>query len=318
MLNSVPLRQRRCHLYHIATCGRNGLLAIGGIWIGLVPAFALDSSNAGTSRNNQTKHFISAQQALQVGVGDLKTGDVEGSIAALAYAAVNGQPLALWKLGVLYASGDHVPRDDVKAYYYFNQLVEGYDEDHIDWSDVSAISDAFVDVGVYCLNGIPNTDVKPDPRRAYELFQYAGTTFRNPNAQFNLARMYILGAGGLSRDNLTAIRWLSLAAKQGHPPSEALLGHMLFMGEGVQHQRARGLMWLEFANDGASGPKDQWIRDAYQRDLQAAEGNDRRLAAAMREALTETRRKPIPAESTVWSFFGPSAALLTAPSSPAE
>ena len=32
--------------------------------------------------------------------------------------------------------------------------------------DLSAFSGAFVAVGVYCLNGIPNSDARPDPRRA--------------------------------------------------------------------------------------------------------------------------------------------------------
>ena len=89
-----------------------------------------------------------------------------------------------------------------KAYRNFNQLVEDYDEDQPEQQDVSAISDAFVAVGVYCLNGIPNSDVRPDPQRARELFQYAATTFADPNAQYNLAHMYMMGAGGPQRTTL--------------------------------------------------------------------------------------------------------------------
>ena len=107
---------------------------------------------------------------------------------------------------------------------------------------MSAIADAFVAVGVYCLSGIPNSDVGPDRRRAYELFQYAATTFANPNAQYNLAHMYMIGGSGLAKDSVAALRWLALAAKAGHPPSEALLGHMLFVGDAAPNQRARGLM----------------------------------------------------------------------------
>ena len=90
-------------------------------------------------------------------------------------------------------------RDDLKAYHYFNQLVEDYDEDQPDRRNLSAISNAFVAVGVYCLNGIPNSDVRPDPRRAHELFQYAATIFGDPNAQYNLAHMYMVGAGASPR-----------------------------------------------------------------------------------------------------------------------
>jgi TPR repeat protein len=318
MLKSAyPDLRVRCLYKAIATFRRNVLMALGTIAIGSAPALALDSSNTGVPRKMPTKQFTSGQQALRVGLEDLKTGDVQDSIAALTYAAVNGQPLALWKLGEIYATGDSVPRDELKAYHYFNQLVEDYDEDQPDRRDVSAIADAFVGVGVYCLDGIPNSDVKPDPQRAHELFQYAATTFRNPDAQFNLARMYILGAGGLTKDGLTAIRWLALAAKQGHAPSQALLGHMLFMGDGVLDQRPRGLMWLEFAK-GVAGPRDQWILDLYQRDLQVASDSDRRAAAAMREALTKITSATTPARSSVTSFFEPSAALLTASSPPPQ
>jgi uncharacterized protein len=319
MVKSAYLDLRvHCLYKRIATFRRNILMALGTIAIGSAPALALDSSNTGVPRKMPTKQFTNGQQAPRVGLDDLKTGNVQDSIAALTYAAVNGQPLALWKLGEIYATGDGVPRDDLKAYHYFNQLVEDYDEDQPDWRDVSAISDAFVDVGVYSLNGIPNSDVKPDPWRAHELFQYAATTFRNPDAQFNLARMYILGAGGVTKDGLTAIRWLALAAKQGHAPSQALLGHMLFMGDGVLAQRPRGLMWLEFAKGVASGPRDQWILDIYQRDLQVASDNDRRAAAALREALTKITSAPTLARSSVTSVFGPSAALLTDSSPPPQ
>ena len=116
-------------------------------------------------------------------------------------------------------------RDDVKAYHYFNQLVEDYDEDALDPRNRGAVSSAFVAVGVYSLTGIPNSDVRPDPERARELFQYAAATFGDPDAQYNLAHMYIVGAGGLAQDKLVAVRWLMLASHKGHRPSEALLGH---------------------------------------------------------------------------------------------
>jgi TPR repeat protein len=186
---------------------------------------------------------------------DLRAGKMEASVGALTYAAETGQVIARWKLGQMYAKGDGVPRDDVKAYHFFNEIVEGYDEDQPDLQNESAISDAFVAVGVYCLNGVPVSDVRADPQRAHELFQYAATTFADPNAQYNLAHMYMTGTGGLAKDNVAAVRWLAIAAKAGHPPSQALLGHILFVGNGVADQRARGLMWLELAKD--SGPESQ-------------------------------------------------------------
>ena len=131
------------------------------------------------------------------------------------------------------------------------------------------------------------------------MFQYAATIFGDPNAQYNLAHMYLVGAGGLAKDNVAAVRWLAVAAEKGHAPSQALLGHMLFTGDGVPHQRARGLMWLEIAKDAAPDPKDPWIRELYQRDFELASDDDRQAAAAMRDA----RLKGAPSAPSGRNFF---------------
>jgi uncharacterized protein len=279
------------------------LIVPGAMMIQLAPALALDNSDAGAGKTAPVTSFKSGQDALRVGEEDLRTGKLEASVIALTYASERGQVIARWKLGQMYAKGDGVPRDDVKAYHFFNQLVEGYDEDQPDLQNTSAISDAFVAVGVYCLNGILNSEVRADPRRAHELFQYAATTFADPNAQYNLAHMYMIGAGGLAKDPVAAVRWLALAAKAGHPPSQALLGHMLFVGNGVLDQRARGLMWLELANDGTN-PKGQWIRDLYQRDFRDASDTERLAAASMRDARAKGMSSPA-ARTSVTSFLQP-------------
>jgi uncharacterized protein len=94
----------------------------------------------------------------------------------------------------------------------------------------------------------------------------------------------MVGTGGLAKDNVAALRWLANAAAKGHVPSQALLGHMLFQGDGVARQRARGLMWLEFAKEASPGLGDAWIRDLYQHDLESASDGDRQTAAALYEA----------------------------------
>jgi TPR repeat protein len=266
--------------------------AFGMLTLSSASAFAFDSSTPDSPAKISPKSFASPEQALRAGIDDLKAGDAAASVAALSYAAEGGQPIARWKLGEMYADGIGVARDDVKAYHYFNQLVEDYDEDAPDQRNRAAISNAFVAVGVYSLTGIPNSQVHPDAERARELFQYAATTFGDPDAQYNLAHMYIVGAGGLAKDNITAVRWLVLAAEKGHRPSQALLGHMLFTGDGVSTQRGRGLMWLQIAKNGADGPKDEWIREVYQHDFVAANDEDRHVAAAMLDA--RSKGPPLP------------------------
>jgi uncharacterized protein len=257
-----------------------------------VPALAFDGSTSNGPTKISPKNFASAEQALRVGIDDLNAGNAASSVAALTYAAEGGQPIARWKLGEMYADGVGVAQDDLKAYHYFEQLVEEYDEDSPDQRNRGAISNAFVAVGLYSLNGIPNSDVHADPERARELFQYAATTFGNPDAQYNLAHMYIVGAGGLGKDKITAGRWLGLACEKGHRPSQVLLGHMLFIGDGVPQQKARGLMWLQIARNGAESPKEDWIRETYQNDYAAASDADRQTATAMLDA--RSKGPPLP------------------------
>ena len=289
---------------------------IGSMTLGLTPAFAFDGTVTSPTEKIP-KNFTDPQQALRAGVDDLKAGDAHASVAALTYAAEGGEAIARWKLGEMYADGKGVERDDVKAYHYFNQLVEDYDEDQPDRRNLSAISNAFVAVGVYCLNGIPNSDVRPDPQRAHELFQYAATTFGDPNAQYNLAHMYMVGGGGLARDKIAAICWLAVAAQKGHAPSEALLGHMLFIGEGAPQQRPRGLMWLEFANDAAADPKQAWIRELYQQDFELASTDERQAAAALHDARAKRAPPSAPVRDVLKAFLRPLAPLVGAAAAPA-
>jgi TPR repeat protein len=211
-----------------------------------------------------------------------RSGNFKSSIEAFEYAAANGNPLARWKLGKMYAEGDGVPHDDYKAFKYFSSIVQNYDEDDADRRDISVVSNAFVSVGVYSLNGIVNTDVKPDPERAFEMFQYAALTFGNADAQYNLARIYLDGADGIPKDTRQAVRWLALAAEKSHLQAEALLGHLLFNGfDGIANQRAKGLMWLMMARDIAVASKDSkdvWIVDLFDKDMSLASESDRQVA----------------------------------------
>ena len=51
------------------------------------------------------------------------------------------------------------------------------------------------------------------------------------------------------------------------------------VGQGMQRQRARGLMWLGLARDAIKDPqKDAWVRDLWEKDNAAANDADRQVA----------------------------------------
>ena len=252
-------------------------------------AFAFDGSGPASTAGKTLDIFKDPHQALEAALEDFRSGHGASSVEALKYAAAGGETLAQWKLGKMYADGDGVPRDDYKAYQYFQQIVDKYDEDNVNWREKSVVASAFVAVGVFELKGIPGSRLKADPDEAMRLFLYAATNFGDSNAQYNLARLYMDGAGGLAKDNRQAARWLNLAAEKGHVESQALLGHLLFVGDGIPVQRARGLMWLTLAREGANGKGQDWVAKLYDQDMKIANDSDRQIALVYLEEHLKRR-----------------------------
>jgi len=233
--------------------------------------------------------YSSAREALRDGVRDYNAGDKRGAAVALEYAAGQGHTLALWKLGRMYAEGDGVQHDDLKAFEYFSKLADQNADESPDSPNAPVVASAFVALGTYFLDGIGNTYVTPNPPRAVEMFHYAASYFSDSNAQYNLARLYMEGTG-VEKDARMAARWFNLAAEKGHHPSQALLGHLLINGQGVPRQRAKGLMWLTLARESADPVKEKWISELYDQAFTASGETDRKFAIVLLEQYMQSRR----------------------------
>lgn len=242
-------------------------------------AYALDLKRSTTT---DLPVYSSAREALRAGVRDYNSGDKVGAAQALQYAATQGHSLALWKLGRMYADGDGVPRDDLKAFEFFSKLADENAEENPNSPNASVVASAFVALGSYFLDGISGTYVKSNPHRAYDMFHYAASYFSDPNAQYNLARLYIDGSG-CTADPRQAARWLNLAAEKNHYPSQALLGHLLVNGIGVPKQRAKGLMWLALAHEAADPTRDKWIIELYEKAFSGAGAAEQQTALMQAE-----------------------------------
>ena len=237
----------------------------------------------------QPKGPLSASEAFRTGAHWLKEGDTHKAIVSLEYAAENGHPLAQWKLGRMYAEGDGVAHDDLKAFDYFRRIADSHADDNPDTPQARFVANAFVALGQYYLAGIPNSAVKRDPDRAREMFGYAASYFRDPDAQYYLARLYLKGTGA-PQDPRTAARWFGLSAQKGQCEAQAMLGAMLFEGDHVPRQAARGLMWLALAKDSARADQ-AWITKLYDSAMQQASEDERALAAVYLRHWLETRRE---------------------------
>jgi uncharacterized protein len=189
----------------------------------------------------------------------------------------------------MYADGDGVAQNDLRAFEYFSKIANQHAEDNPSAPQAGIVANAFVALGRYYLSGIPNSKVKSDPDRAREMFSYAASYFGNADAQYDLARLYFKSTGNSPESFRQGIRWLGLAAQKGQYQAQALLGQMLFNGEQMPPQRARGLMWLTLARDSA-GADEAWIKESYNRALAKASENDRAMALQMLELWVKGRR----------------------------
>ena len=230
----------------------------------------------------------SAIEAFRSGTAAIRAGDIKAGLSALEFAAANGHAVAQWKLGRMYAEGAGVKRNDARAFEYFRGIANAHAEDNPWTPQARFVANAFVALGSYYLDGIPNS-LKSDPERAREMFAYAASYFGDADAQYNLGRIYMEGAIG-QKDPKLAARWLGLAANKGQYQAQALLGDMLFKGDLVPRQSARGLMWLTLASD-AAGPHDSWIKDLHATAFKQATDEERSLALLYIERWIKGRRE---------------------------
>ena len=210
-------------------------------------------------------------------------------VATLVDAAEKGHSLAQWRLGRMYADGDGVQQDKLRAFEYFQRYADRHADDGPGLPQSRLVANAYVALGRYYLEGIPDSQIKPDPERAREMFTYAASYFADSDAQYQLGRLYFDGKG-IARDARQAVRWLSLAANKGQYEAQALLGHILFDGEYGPRQRPNGLMWLTLARDG-SGGKVPWISEYHDKAFKQATDIERARALTLLEGWVQGRKE---------------------------
>jgi uncharacterized protein len=256
-----------------AICGL-GLAILGG------PAFSFDGTTAPSTASLAPGDGLRSSGATAN--DDAKTKD----FTALQYAADQGHIAAQWKVGRMYAAGDGVPQDDQRAFAYFSQIANTHPDEPPGTAQAHIVANAFVALGHYYLTGIPNSSVRPDPTRAREMFAYAASYFGDADAQYQLGRLYL---DGTPSDPHQAARWFRLAATKGNCRAEAVLGDMLFQGQKVARQAARGLMWLTLGRD-CAGPDDNWVKPLYDSAFHRASEDERAMALVYLEDWLKGRR----------------------------
>lgn len=192
-------------------------------------------------------------------------------VSALEGAASTGEPIALWQLGIMYETGSGVEKDPAKAFQYFSRIANENAEALPNSLDADIVAQSFLKIGDYYLSGLPNAGIPENNVEGQRMIIYAATYFGDADAQYRLGMLY-LDPEAQELNPLLGARWLTLAARKGHPGAQARLGDMLVHGEGIEAQPVEGLMWLNIAYRAALGTSDEgWIRDLTDAAMAAAE-----------------------------------------------
>jgi len=266
---------------------------MGGTLIALVGAFGVGLSMApwpvlafdGTSTPSNAA--LAPNETVRSNVRAPELSAKTKELTALQYAADQGHLVAQWKVGRMYADGDGVPQNDLRAFDYFSQIANTYPDESPGSPRARFVAGAFVALGRYYLVGIPNSEIKPDAERAREMFSYAASFFGDAEAQYQLGRLYLDGA---PNDPHQAARWFHAAATKGDCRAEAVLGDMLFQGQRVARQAARGLMWLTLSKE-CAGPEDGWIKPLYDNAFRRATDDERTMALVYLEGWIKGHRE---------------------------
>ena len=109
----------------------------------------------------------------------------------------------------------------------------------------------------------------------------AAANYRNPNAQFEMGKMFLKGEGGVKASVKQAGRWFQLAAEKGHAGAQATLGNLLFQSGKI----VRGLTMMTAALERATPADQPWIRGMQEEAFALAGEADRRTAISLADDI---------------------------------
>ena len=139
-------------------------------------------------------------------------------------------------LGVSYANGLRVPKDDVEATRWFRMAAEQ--------------GNMFAQnaLGAHYAAGIGVSEDDAEAVQWWLLAAEQGLAL----AEFNLGLKHDSGEG-VPQDHAEAARWFRLAAEQGHLGAQEFLGAKYWIGMGVVQDYVQSHMWLHLAASRLTG-----------------------------------------------------------------
>ena len=149
-------------------------------------------------KNSNAKRFL----ALEYISGEHLEQDFEKGIALLTECADSGDVIACYRLGKIYLQGEIMPQNLDKAEKY---LLLAEDNEYTQ----------------YALAKLYLQEEKYDIQKAVNYFEKSAD--KNHWASYQLGRIYLFGAAGLTKDKEQAIEWFTKSANDGNEYAQAIL-----------------------------------------------------------------------------------------------
>ena len=152
-------------------------------------------------KNSNAKRFL----ALEYISGEHLEQDFEKGIALLTECADSGDVIASYRLGKIYLQGEIMPQNLDKAEKY---LLLATDTEYAQ----------------YALAKLYLQEEKYDIQKAVNYFENCAD--KNHWASYQLGRIYLFGAAGLTKDKEKAIEWFTKSTNDGNEYAQDLLENM--------------------------------------------------------------------------------------------
>ena len=149
-------------------------------------------------KNSNAKRFL----ALEYISGEHLEQDIEKGIALLTECADSGDVIACYRLGKIYLQGEIMPQNLDKAEKY---LLLAEDSEYTQ----------------YALAKLYLQEEKYDIQKAVNYFENCAV--KNHWASYQLGRIYLFGAAGLTKDKEQAVEWFTKSANDGNEYARDML-----------------------------------------------------------------------------------------------
>ncbi|HRD77461.1 MAG TPA: tetratricopeptide repeat protein [Hyphomicrobiaceae bacterium] len=209
----------------------------------------------------EARRFRSPQAALSYGVGAARGGNISEAIPALEEAAAAGLLEGQYFLAEIYADNRGNFTDHRKSFSLFQRIVEEHagSVEADEKPESTYLAKSLVALAGYWLRGLPEMNVRPTPERAAYYLDMAANLFGDEDAQFELAKLYLVGEG-VPKDLRLGLHYLStLSSTNRHAGAQAFLADLYWRGKFVEKDQLRAFALIMTAVENASPADELWI-----------------------------------------------------------